>query len=337
MKPSTEPHPNTDNLHEDVKISCFHRQTIEEYVECLAHLYDFEVSQLSPGNFSAQSSIVDMGDVVLLKRNTAQKYVCMGHSSDTLSFTFPLLDMPFYSNSVRFDASKQKVILPGDEFRTINPANMEQIIVVIKADALESYLSPQEIGILLDTMKKLELMQVCKIYKASATQFIHHLYREILYRSHDIIVDHNADVVSADSYSKLIILFLYQYVHYHSQDMPTITNTSHERIVSRGLSYIESNPQQAISLDTLSKNVYASRRAVQYAFAELTGLTPLQYIKTNRMNHIRRQLLCADRQVANVSDILHECNITNFGRFSVEYRKLFEEGPKETIARSAAL
>lgn len=324
-------------LPQEISIKSFHKQTIEEYAETISRLYDIEYSQLSAGDFSAQSTMVDLGGVKLTKRSAEQKFVCQGHASaDVTIFTFPLQDTPFFANSVLYDERKQEIMLPSSEAHKIIPANLELLYIQINTDSLKKHLSPQELEIFTSTINKIEFLQVCTVYKRAATHFMHHLFREIIVEAQTGSGPGSDETLSADSYCRLIILFLYQYVHYHSGHDSTGSSTNYGKIVSRGLRFIEANPAQAIDLDTLSKNVYASRRAIQYAFSELTGLSPIQYIKTSKMNRIRKQLLDADHRVSNISDVLNTWHISNFGRFSAEYRELFNEGPKETIARKVS-
>lgn len=58
-----------------IRIRSFHKQTIEEYAHSLSGTYDSEISPLSSGNFSAQTIIVDFGDIKLIHRTTEQKSV----------------------------------------------------------------------------------------------------------------------------------------------------------------------------------------------------------------------------------------------------------------------
>ena len=71
------------------------------------------------------------------------------------------------------------------------------------------------------------------------------------------------------------------------------------------------------------------RRFLNYAFTDVTGISPLAYLRSMRLNGVRRDLRKA-AQNHTVQDVAARWGFFHLPRFSAEYRKLFGELPSET-------
>jgi transcriptional regulator GlxA family with amidase domain len=72
-------------------------------------------------------------------------------------------------------------------------------------------------------------------------------------------------------------------------------------------------------------------RTLQRCFASYFQVSPTDYIKARRLNRARRRLVAADSSSRRVTDIAIQFGLTHMGRFSVEYRSLFGESPREIL------
>ena len=72
-------------------------------------------------------------------------------------------------------------------------------------------------------------------------------------------------------------------------------------------------------------------RTLQRCFASYFQMSPLEYIKTRRLNEARRALVNTDPSVCSVTQIALGSGFTHLGRFAVEYRAFFGESPSETL------
>ncbi|MNT94402.1 transcriptional regulator EutR [compost metagenome] len=61
----------------------------------------------------------------------------------------------------------------------------------------------------------------------------------------------------------------------------------------------------------------------------------MAYLKKHRLNAVRQDLL-EHGQARNISEIAMAWGFTHMGRFSAEYRKLFDESPSATVQRHEA-
>lgn len=87
----------------------------------------------------------------------------------------------------------------------------------------------------------------------------------------------------------------------------------------------------------LSDAAGVEERTLRRAFHSVFRTPPLRYLKLRQLNQVNAALSDAAARGQLVTDILTRHGVTEFGRFSTEYRALFGETPSETIRRHSSL
>jgi AraC family ethanolamine operon transcriptional activator len=82
-------------------------------------------------------------------------------------------------------------------------------------------------------------------------------------------------------------------------------------------------------MSELCKAVRVSRRVLEYAFRDVVGISPKQYIVALRLGRARRDIV-AGGTLASISDIAERWGFFHLGRFSGVYKKFFGELPSAT-------
>jgi len=85
--------------------------------------------------------------------------------------------------------------------------------------------------------------------------------------------------------------------------------------------------QDELDLDRLSRLVGMSGRSLQLACRSTIGLTPLQLLRLERLARARSDLL---RRADPVTEVALRNGFSHLGRFSIEYRRLYGERPRDT-------
>jgi len=75
-------------------------------------------------------------------------------------------------------------------------------------------------------------------------------------------------------------------------------------------------------------------RTVELYFRQTLQMSPQSWHRKARMHLARKLLQQAQATGQSISDVALRCGFDQFGRFSVEYRRLFGEKPSETLRRS---
>lgn len=85
------------------------------------------------------------------------------------------------------------------------------------------------------------------------------------------------------------------------------------------------------SIVDICAHVGVSERTLQYAFRAYVHMSPLAYLRMCRLNRARQTLLTSDPQTTSVTAVAMRYGFLHLGRFSVDYKRAFDEAPSATL------
>ncbi|MFI6300792.1 AraC family transcriptional regulator [Amycolatopsis thailandensis] len=108
-------------------------------------------------------------------------------------------------------------------------------------------------------------------------------------------------------------------------------------VVRRAMTYCEEHAAEPVSIGELAMAARISVRALQLAFRAELGLTPMEYLRRVRLDHVHQDLLAIARGRAEgtVTDVALRWGFTHLGRFSGLYRDTYGKLPSETARITA--
>lgn len=109
--------------------------------------------------------------------------------------------------------------------------------------------------------------------------------------------------------------------------------TRHARIIGRFEDYLASRRYEPVYLAEICAAIGVSERTLRAFCQEHLGVGPVRYLWLRRMNLAHRALLRAEADKTSVTEIATDHGFWELGRFSVEYRALFDEAPSATLRR----
>ena len=68
-------------------------------------------------------------------------------------------------------------------------------------------------------------------------------------------------------------------------------------------------------------------------FQEVFGMSPMRWLKVERLSAARRELKAADPVRVHVRTIARKYGFVQFAHFATDYRKHFGERPSQTLGR----
>ena len=104
-------------------------------------------------------------------------------------------------------------------------------------------------------------------------------------------------------------------------------------VVKAAEDYALSHVDERIYVTDLCRAAAVSERALEYAFREVMGLTPVAYLIRLRLHRVRQALLAATHGSATVSAVALDWGFWHFGEFSRAYKDCFGELPSDTLRR----
>jgi AraC family transcriptional regulator, ethanolamine operon transcriptional activator len=114
------------------------------------------------------------------------------------------------------------------------------------------------------------------------------------------------------------------------------TRQSHSRVVRAAEDHALSRIDEPVQITDLCRAAGVSERALQYAFKEVMGLSPRDYLVRLRLHRVRQALLAASQRTSTVSVEALKWGFWHFGEFSRAYKDCFGELPSETLRRAPA-
>lgn len=104
------------------------------------------------------------------------------------------------------------------------------------------------------------------------------------------------------------------------------------RSVRRAVAFIESTIDLDVGLGDIAAAARVSPRALQYGFRRHLGISPMAYLRRDRLSQARVALLGADGHTT-VTEVAGRWGFYNLGRFAADYRTAYGEQPRETLHR----
>jgi AraC family ethanolamine operon transcriptional activator len=104
-------------------------------------------------------------------------------------------------------------------------------------------------------------------------------------------------------------------------------------VVRAAEDYVLSHVDERVYVTDLCRAAAVSERALEYAFKEVMGLTPVAYLTRLRLHRVRQALLAAAQGSTTVSAVALDWGFWHFGEFSRAYRDCFGELPSDTLRR----
>jgi AraC family ethanolamine operon transcriptional activator len=109
----------------------------------------------------------------------------------------------------------------------------------------------------------------------------------------------------------------------------------HSHIVRVAEKYALGHVGERLHVTDLCRAAAVSERALEYAFKEVVGVTPMNYLLRLRLHKVRQALLDATPESTTVSIEALNWGFWHFGEFSRAYKACFGELPSDTLRRDA--
>ena len=102
-------------------------------------------------------------------------------------------------------------------------------------------------------------------------------------------------------------------------------------LVKKAEEISKSYRDKPLTLQKLCQELQTSRTALSSGFEEVFGISPMAYIKIQRLNGVRRALMNTDTNIKTVMDVAQEWGFWNAAHFAKDYKEMFGELPSKTL------
>jgi AraC-like DNA-binding protein len=135
----------------------------------------------------------------------------------------------------------------------------------------------------------------------------------------------------AESMEQTLIGAMISCLSDHSTTQANPVPARHAKIIKNFEDYLAARRYEAVHLPEICAEIGVSERTLRACCQERFGMGPIRYLWLRRMHLARRALLRADPMTSSVTSTATGYGFWELGRFSVEYRALFGESPRDTL------
>ena len=133
----------------------------------------------------------------------------------------------------------------------------------------------------------------------------------------------------------LISTLLFSQRHSYSDALFTEPALAAPRHVRRAEEIVAADPASRHTLTDLAAQAGTSIRALQAGFRRYRGITPVEFIRSQRLEKARRTLLNA-APGTRITEVAFDAGYEHLGRFARDYRQRYGESPSHTLAFATA-
>lgn len=326
--------PCVDQLGAEVGVNIYETHDCFEQacaITAWQQLYD----QLSPGDFSGQLRELWLDQLQCFEEytNRALRQSCIVWPG-AYWFGVPIPNQPNAAcEGSPLEDNLIAISWGGAEFELTTPDDFHIMGLVIPHDELTAYANTTLDGGLPDTLGCGSRLQVDPLRKQ---RFIRH-QRTLLNEAERCKLG-PADVTA------------YRFMRHELQDSlinmltsampaprPQRSRHQHWCVVRQARDFAMGHSDEPLGVADLCQYLGVSRRTLQNIFQNTLGICPLTYLKSLRLNAVRRELLSPESRYHLIQDVASAWGFWHMSQFAVDYGKLFGEKPSATRLRRSGL
>lgn len=102
-------------------------------------------------------------------------------------------------------------------------------------------------------------------------------------------------------------------------------------LVQQADEYMQTHMDEPLTLMDLCQALSTSSRALCYGFQEIFGISPMAYLKAQRLQSAHRALKTANPEEISITEVASQFGFYHLGYFAQDYKQMFGELPSETL------
>ena len=106
-------------------------------------------------------------------------------------------------------------------------------------------------------------------------------------------------------------------------------------LVTKAKQVILEHLEKPLTLKQLAQGLESSSSALSYGFQDAFGMSPMRYLKVQRLHAVRRCLKTADPRLHSIQALSNRFGFWSAGHFARDYKAMFGELPSETLREFA--
>lgn len=325
---------DTDKTTAKSSFQLFHRQfhDADEVTQFMSVQREYRVLPLSLKPLQLEIHRADFGGLAM---NFAEVHTTVQSRGERrpgfISFTLPLATgerlsymhgQPFNVNTLGgFDVTRS--------IDNVFQQNLRLCALYVRHDVLEATLAMMQRDDIDDRFFKQDMIQLPTTL-ARYRSYMQELIQLIKQRSPLLQDPDFCQLIADDVLPLLIDAIPRQAPPYSLRPAPRQAT----QLVRRARDYIAGHIHEPLTLKDLYTALGVSRRTLFYSFENVFGLTPMEYIKVQRLQGLHQSLLAAEPTTTKVTTLARKWGFWHSGQLAKDYKTMFGELPSATLQKS---
>lgn len=308
-------------------------------VSALADVHDHSLAvngweqvyrQMTPGRYESRVVQASSSEFHFFREQTNRRVVQAGVSPAG----FASLAVPLYApvvgtfQSQKVDGYALMQLGPGEEFRFYTPEAMHYVGVSLPAETMFEL-----VAVTIGEEAARQLRRNVVPFPADAAQALRQRLAPFLDASErdGAAFTHPASIKRfQDEVLSVLLGLLESATGLPSRD---VTHATYSDIVKRCERITEDNTLESLTVLDLCRMLRCSRRTLQTSFQRVANVTPVEYLRSIRLNAVHRLLRSTSVDELLIGDAAARWGFTHLSYFAREYRDLFGELPSQTVRK----
>jgi AraC family transcriptional regulator, ethanolamine operon transcriptional activator len=235
-------------------------------------------------------------------------------------------------NGLLFRPNLMVMATAGTEGRFVVEGGYESISVGIPPASLEAHLRVRRQWKLLEPQRPLQLL-VCDETKAHALFSFGKRLADTAMAFQDLF---NEDKKMRAAAEVELVEMLLDAISSSQNYIITRSDETHQarsHVVKLAEEYALAQTDIPLRVTDLCKAAAVCERALEYAFKDVLGMSPMSYLQRLRLHRVRQALRAGTHATTTVSAEALKWGFWHFGDFSKAYKNCFGELPSDTLRR----
>jgi AraC family transcriptional regulator, ethanolamine operon transcriptional activator len=304
-------------------------QDIDELQDFSSLRLPIKLTQMSLQQFDCTLVMVDFGEAQFFFGEASCPVRCMGTKTrDFLDFTLPMrTDQPgILSHQYQLSTATVNGFDPDRDIKIVVPPHQLACFLRIKRSLVEDCL--EAIGRPEIATPKFLLKNYA--YMPQTLPPVRAYLNDLM-----VMLQNRPDFLHQAQVKQLVLedfvpLFL-NAIPPEQEFQGGISAVRHGQIVSEAEDFMLANLDLPITLKSLCRAINTSDRPLFYGFKNIFGLSPMAFLKVQRLQVIRHTLQSSEPGSTTVREVAERFGFWNSGHFARDYKVMFGEQPSDTL------
>lgn len=286
-------------------------------------------SQLTPGRFESVVMQAQASDFLFFRESTNRSVAQSGIAPRGFASIALPLQRPVSGTfqGCRLEGYALWLLGPGEEFRFYTPETMYYLGASIPADEMRSLaacvLGDRAAALLDRNLLPVDVDEGERV-GTELSRFLDAFRQQPAAFDNPVASKRFRDEVLS------MLLELFNPEHAKKRDL---THATYAEIVSRSERILQQRADEPQTVLDLCVALRCSRRTLQTSFQRVANVSPIEYLRSVRLNGVRRLLRSTQQDELMVGDAAAQWGFTHPSYFAREYRGLFGELPSQTLRK----